>query len=392
LLFSVFISIPGCFVYPTFPFLHTSKQRHNKLWRSHSDSDLSDHHEPLCKATAAQSLGRSNSRNQTFSQTSPSIQEFLQTLTPTLVSATEAKERTETDTTSWPDTHIYNGLGNPNDGLHEPTETPSLPRLKAATVVPEARSDVTSMTIVETVSLGRPHPPAAVHNPPSSPRLLSDANAKQGLSEQPEVSNIVPLEKSSPKVLSSVSVRSRTPEPFTQTLDSSGLQDYSQQMPNTGTDCAGLSYSSDEDHHPSATLHRAGLSTTPPLTLSTDRIDFFSAREKFQGLSQEGQICGTSEQAVQQTPRDKSPSIEKKQLLPNNPIKEEEQKKVRWYWKIVNVQSWCSFGNFSNGAFPLHGMVRFGSVRYGTAQFGSVCVSTAVYYRYRVGGIIHASL
>uniref|UniRef100_A0A671S019 protein-serine/threonine phosphatase n=1 Tax=Sinocyclocheilus anshuiensis TaxID=1608454 RepID=A0A671S019_9TELE len=214
--------------------LMASKQRHNKLWRSHSDSDLSEHHEPLCKATAAQSLGRSNSRNQTFSQTSPSLQDFLQTLTPTSASATEAKERTEPDTTSWPDTHIYNGLGKPDDNLHEPTEMPSLPR----------------------------------------PR------------------------------------------------------DLSQQVPDTGTDCAGLSYSSDEDHHPSATLHRAGLSTTPPLTLSTDRIDFFSAREKFQGLSQEGQIRGTSEQAVQQTPRDKSPSIETKRLLPDNPVKEEEQKKL----------------------------------------------------------------
>ncbi|XP_029467063.1 protein phosphatase Slingshot homolog 2 isoform X2 [Rhinatrema bivittatum] len=29
--------------------LLASKQRHNKLWRSHSDSDLSDHHEPACK-------------------------------------------------------------------------------------------------------------------------------------------------------------------------------------------------------------------------------------------------------------------------------------------------------------------------------------------------------
>lgn len=198
-------------------------------------------------------------------------------------------------------------------------------------MVPEARSDVTSVTIAETVPLVRPHPPAAVHNPPSSPRLLSDAKAKQGPSEQPEVSHIVPLEKSSPKVLSSVSVRSRTPEPCTQTPDSSGLQDISQQVPNTETDCAGLIYSSDEDHHPSATLHRAGLSTIPSLTLSADRIDFFSAREKFQGLSQEGQIRGTSEQAVQQTPRDKSPSVETKRLLPDNPIKEEEQKKVRGY-------------------------------------------------------------
>ncbi|XP_054703243.1 protein phosphatase Slingshot homolog 2 isoform X2 [Grus americana] len=30
--------------------LLASKQRHNKLWRSHSDSDLSDHHEPICKS------------------------------------------------------------------------------------------------------------------------------------------------------------------------------------------------------------------------------------------------------------------------------------------------------------------------------------------------------
>ncbi|XP_042567441.1 protein phosphatase Slingshot homolog 2b [Cyprinus carpio] len=295
--------------------------------------------EPLCKATAAQSLGRSNSRNQTFGQTSPSIQELLQTLTPNSASAAEAKGRIEPDTTSWPDIHIYNGLGNPDDILHEPTETSSLPRPRAATVVPEARSDVISVTIAETFPLGHPHPPTVVHNPPSSPRLLSDAKAKQGLSEQLEVSILVPLEKSSPKVLSSVSVRSRTPEPCTQTPDSSGLQDINQQVPNMDTDCVGLSYISDEDHHPSATLHRAGLSTTPPLTLSTDRIDFFSAREKFQGLSQEGQIRGTSEQAVQQTPRDKSPSIETKQLLPDNPIKEEEQKKESCSVSVHNTVS-----------------------------------------------------
>lgn len=34
----------------SFALLPCSKQRHNKLWRSHSDSDLSDHHEPICKA------------------------------------------------------------------------------------------------------------------------------------------------------------------------------------------------------------------------------------------------------------------------------------------------------------------------------------------------------
>ncbi|XP_048021400.1 protein phosphatase Slingshot homolog 2b isoform X2 [Megalobrama amblycephala] len=319
--------------------LMASKQRHNKLWRSHSDSDLSEHHEPLCKATAAQSLGRSNSRNQTFGQTSPSIHELLQTLTPISANATGVKEQAEPDTTPWPDTHIYNGLGNLDDNLHKLTEAPSIPRPRAATVVPEARSDVTSVTVAEAVSLGRPHPPAAVHHPPSSPRLLSDAKANQVLPEQLEVSNLVPLEKSSPKVLSSVNVRSRTPEPCTQAPDSSGLQDLSQQVPNTETDCAGLSHSSDEDQHPSATLHRAELSTTPPSTLSTDRIDFFSAREKFQGLSQEGQIRGTSEQAVQQAPRDKSPSVETKRLLPDNPIKEEEQKKESCSVSVHNIVS-----------------------------------------------------
>uniref|UniRef100_A0A671S0R5 protein-serine/threonine phosphatase n=1 Tax=Sinocyclocheilus anshuiensis TaxID=1608454 RepID=A0A671S0R5_9TELE len=145
--------------------LMASKQRHNKLWRSHSDSDLSEHHEPLCKATAAQSLGRSNSRNQTFSQTSPSLQDFLQTLTPTSASATEAKERTEPDTTSWPDTHIYNGLGKPDDNLHEPTEMPSLPRPRAESCSVSVHNTVSEKeSIRHSVTL----PPPPISQPVSS--------------------------------------------------------------------------------------------------------------------------------------------------------------------------------------------------------------------------------
>ncbi len=49
----------------------------------------------------------------------------------------------------------------------------------------------------------------------------------------------------------------------------------------------------------------------------------------------------------------------------------------------ISVLNWMRAATGSqcketNGAFPLHGTVRFGSVRYGTAQFGSVCISTAV--------------
>uniref|UniRef100_A0AAQ5YUF5 protein-serine/threonine phosphatase n=1 Tax=Amphiprion ocellaris TaxID=80972 RepID=A0AAQ5YUF5_AMPOC len=54
--------------------LLASKQRHNKLWRSHSDSDLSDRPELLCKPSP-HSLGRSDSHNNNTS--SPSLHHFL---------------------------------------------------------------------------------------------------------------------------------------------------------------------------------------------------------------------------------------------------------------------------------------------------------------------------
>uniref|UniRef100_A0A8C1B2H6 protein-serine/threonine phosphatase n=1 Tax=Cyprinus carpio carpio TaxID=630221 RepID=A0A8C1B2H6_CYPCA len=52
--------------------LLASKQRHNKLWRSHSDSDLSEAHEPLCKAP--RSLDHSDTHN---NNGPPSIQQML---------------------------------------------------------------------------------------------------------------------------------------------------------------------------------------------------------------------------------------------------------------------------------------------------------------------------
>lgn len=94
---------------------------------------------------------------------------------------------------------------------------------------------------------------------------------------------------------------------------------------------AGLGHAKDDNHHqhPSATIQEAGLSASPPSDLSSDRIDFFSAREKFLGLSQEAQSRGSSEQVVQQNPRDKSPNQEQKLTFPEHAVKrEEEQKKV----------------------------------------------------------------
>uniref|UniRef100_A0AAR2JXF9 protein-serine/threonine phosphatase n=1 Tax=Pygocentrus nattereri TaxID=42514 RepID=A0AAR2JXF9_PYGNA len=204
--------------------LLASKQRHNKLWRSHSDSDLSEHHEPLMK-TPVESLAAE--------------------------------------------------------------DPPTLPRPWAATVVPEVQPDV-----AKTVSVSRPHPPASLHHLASSPRILSDIETNPLTCEQPEASSLKAEVKCGPPVPRTESIRSKTPEPSRQ------------QDPDSASE--------------------AGLSTSLPSDLSTDRIDFFSAREKFLGLSQEGQTRGSSEQTVQQTPQDKSPSQESKLLLSEDPVEREE--------------------------------------------------------------------
>uniref|UniRef100_A0A8C7JIR4 protein-serine/threonine phosphatase n=1 Tax=Oncorhynchus kisutch TaxID=8019 RepID=A0A8C7JIR4_ONCKI len=60
--------------------LLASKQRHNKLWRSHSDSDLSERHEsPLCKTgPPSHTLGLSDPHNNNNNNgPTPSLQHFL---------------------------------------------------------------------------------------------------------------------------------------------------------------------------------------------------------------------------------------------------------------------------------------------------------------------------
>ncbi|XP_026794376.2 protein phosphatase Slingshot homolog 2b isoform X1 [Pangasianodon hypophthalmus] len=299
--------------------LLASRQRHNKLWRSHSDSNLSEHHEPLIKTPAAQSLGRSNPRNQSSNQTSPSLQELLQTLSPSSAPAAGEQDCEQ-------EAPFANGLGNSEESLA--AEEPCLlSKPRAATVVPGARPNSAPVNMAETVPVIRPHPPAALHQLASSPTLHPDAEAKPLSHEQPEVC--------SPNRTGCV--RSRTPEPSRQAPDSSSAagqhtqvpelrQKFSQQVPDADVDRAGLGHAKDDNHHqhPSATIQEAGLSASPPSALSSDRIDFFSAREKFLGLSQEGQSRGSSEQTL----RDKSPNQESKLMFPEHPVKgEEEQKK-----------------------------------------------------------------
>lgn len=64
----------------------------------------------------------------------------------------------------------------------------------------------------------------------------------------------------------------------------------------------------DDDNHLSAMSEQASNLDAKPAS-STDHIDFFSAREKFLGLSQEGPACCPAEQIQQHSPQDRSPGF-----------------------------------------------------------------------------------
>ncbi|XP_041707354.2 LOW QUALITY PROTEIN: protein phosphatase Slingshot homolog 1 [Coregonus clupeaformis] len=445
--------------------LLASKQRHNKLWRSHSDSDLSEHHEPLCKtAQHPHTLGRSDPRNQGNSPATPSLQELLQPLgtpsntgqvvrsisecgTPSSAGKvvqsssqpnttatqennmdTNQKTRTEALLTSTtgdqsvgtgdqssptgdqsaptgdqsaptgdqsaptgdqsaptgdqsaptgdqsaptgdqsaptgdqsaptgdqsaptgdqssptgdqkpsPATVTTASTGSqaqgesvcspspPLQGLcdsEEDPSTPPLPQPRAATVVP----DISTVTVAETVPVGRPHPPPSLHHLPLSLPTPSDAD-KTPKAKEP--STTLPKEKySQPQVTPSVlESSSMTPETSTQTA---GPQEPSTPVPDKKLDCdqrlPGACLDSSASQQPSSIeVLIISQPSAPPQdpaagaggssALSTDHINFFSAREKFQGLTQDGRTRFLSDQALQQTP----------QPIPRDPGQEQQE-------------------------------------------------------------------
>uniref|UniRef100_A0A665WMI7 protein-serine/threonine phosphatase n=1 Tax=Echeneis naucrates TaxID=173247 RepID=A0A665WMI7_ECHNA len=79
--------------------LLASKQRHNKLWRSHSDSDLSEHHESLSKSYAQpNSLGRSDPHNQASGTPGPSVKELLESLGSSINTGKGTQSASQPDT------------------------------------------------------------------------------------------------------------------------------------------------------------------------------------------------------------------------------------------------------------------------------------------------------
>jgi len=156
-----------------------------------------------------------------------------------------------------PSAPLTNGLC---ESAEDPATPPTLPRPRAATVVPEARkADLSTATVTESVAVGGPHPPPSIHHLPPAPAptapLGGDAAARD--LKQPV-----------------------QPPPHTVVPQSSGVHKPSDPgAPST------------DGAEPGCAEQPSGSSLenlTPPSASGNvvDHINFFSAREKFQGLAQ----------------------------------------------------------------------------------------------------------
>ncbi|CAJ1063793.1 protein phosphatase Slingshot homolog 2b isoform X2 [Xyrichtys novacula] len=296
--------------------LLASKQRHNKLWRSHSDSDLSEAHEPLSKSYAQpHSLGHSDPRNQASSTPSPSVKELLESLGTPIGTVKAAHSTSQPDTRLSPCPGTTAGSVSPSsphlsNGICDSEKQPSLPPLsqpRAATVVPELqKTDI--VTVAQSVLVGQPHPPPSFHHLPLSPSPSQTPACTDDVIKPQEVSGSPPASK---PILVSV------PEPVTPQAPSTqqaGPQCLSAPVPVKKPDsdqqvCSPASSPSTCDliSYPSAIPQDNGML----FGHSADHINFFSAREKFKGMSQDGKShCA----AVQPLPQLKSCGKEQQPL------------------------------------------------------------------------------
>lgn len=194
---------------------------------------------------------------------------------------------------------------------------------RAAAVVPELqKTDV--MTVAQSVLVGHPHPPPSFYHPPLSPAPSPTPACMDEVSKPQTLSCSLPVIK--PMLMS-------VPEPMTTQTPSTQqavAQCLSAPVPFKKPDCDQQMYGSSLN----------GLATQPPSTSdfisypsaipqdnevllghSADHINFFSAREKFKGMSQDCKSCQLKSCGKDQPPLP--------QEVLTNEGKEEEKRKVR---------------------------------------------------------------
>uniref|UniRef100_A0A3B3VG10 protein-serine/threonine phosphatase n=1 Tax=Poecilia latipinna TaxID=48699 RepID=A0A3B3VG10_9TELE len=267
--------------------LLASKQRHNKLWRSHSDSDLSDRPDSMCKPSSPM-LRRADSHNNNTTS-SPSLHHFLGVaVLQALCAEPSAKSRSS-------DLHaLSNGIG--ESPLQEGPRLP-LPRPRAATVIPEEKLDSWA-TIAVTVPAALPHPPPSLHILPPTPELHRRAPSTL----QSDSEKCKPVEPSlsfagthSSEEISALNRGSGDDSDALQESPSDSSGEQTPLCPAAAATAHPLPLTlSDDNNNPSEPLTGSASDSSPnhspsdsSSNHSSDSIDFFSAREKFVGLAQE---------------------------------------------------------------------------------------------------------
>lgn len=291
--------------------LLASKQRHNKLWRSHSESDLSDRPDSTCKPS---SLGRSDSHNNNTS--SPSLHHFLGVAVLQVLgvereeSAKSIAAHTSDSRTDSNGVCDSSGEDEVRSDCGDPPLLLPLPRARAATVVPEERLDNSAVAV--TVPVAVPHPPPSLHILPPTPELQ---RAHQG----PPTHLPVSVPKHKPMELSlNLPEQSSSEEISPLTLGSTdsdiidhSLSDCDKHSPGSPANITSLPLvlplaASDDNNNPSELQIGSAFDGRGEADGSSnhsgDSIDFFSAREKFLGLALDGRSRTLSEQAQQRSP------------------------------------------------------------------------------------------
>uniref|UniRef100_UPI0037E74823 protein phosphatase Slingshot homolog 2 n=1 Tax=Semicossyphus pulcher TaxID=241346 RepID=UPI0037E74823 len=295
--------------------LLASKQRHNKLWRSHSDSDLSDCPESMCKLSS-HSLGRSDSHNNNSS--SPSLHNFLGVAVLQALGA-EPEDFAKSNTTYNSDLHKdCNGVSDSpgQDDLRSSFGDPlllPLPNPRAATVFPEENLD-NSASVAVTVPLALPHPPPLLHILPPTPELQRTHWGRPTelsislLQHQPVELCLNISEGSSSDEISSLTPGSTVSDILDQSLSILMSDKHSPLSPANITPLPLVLpiATRDNNNNPSELQSGSELDSLGDAHGSTnhsaDSIDFFSAREKFLCLAQDVRSKTLPEQTQQRIP------------------------------------------------------------------------------------------
>lgn len=330
-----------------------SKQRHNKLWRSHSDSDLSDCPESMCKPSS-DSLGRSSSHSNN-NTSSPSLHHFLGVaVLQTLVAEPEdsAKSLNRHTPISHKDSNGVCDSPGQEGATSVYEDNPSLhllPRPQAATLVPDERLD-NSASVVVTVPVALPHPPPSLHILPPTPEIqrarpgppTQSVSLSQSLPEhRPLELSLKFPEQSSSEEVSPLTLGSPDSDIISQSLSDLPSDKHTPLSPANLTNHPLVLplASSDDNNNPNELQTGSALDSRGDAdgssSHSIDSIDFFSAREKFLGLAQDGRSWTPPEQAQQRMPR----PLEEESVAKEEEEREMGTSQVRNHSARVNILS-----------------------------------------------------